>query len=99
MKIITTKGSTIARDEKFQPILYFKIGEMQKAKEELIRFYNQFHKVLETGIEFSEEEYQKFQTQFYHKAEIRAKEVLDYVIENEIMHEDRFFTYLLGRHK
>lgn len=95
--IIGTKNQlfkTIGRTENFEPVLFFKIGEKKQAFKDLTNYYCEFHKVLETAIQFTEQEYLKFEKQFTERAEAKARETIGYVIENEIMFENRFFTFL-----
>ena len=85
--------NTIGYTEKFEPVLYWKIGQRKQALEDLANFFNRFHELLATGIELDEMEYLKFSNQFHDKAMKIAEEVLNRSIEHG-MYKNRFFSFL-----
>lgn len=85
---------TIGHTDDFKPVLWYKVGKRKQAIEDLTSFYNRFQEVFATGIEFNDEEYQKFSNQFENKARIKAMQTIERIEENETMHEGKFFTYL-----
>jgi len=84
---------TIRLTDKFEPVLFFKIGQMKLAIQELTNWYNTFYTVLATGIQFTEAEYMKFEKQFEDRGRAKALEVIERVLEGN-MYEDKFFTFL-----
>lgn len=81
---------TIGHTEKFEPVLYFKIGQRKQAIKDLTDYFNEFDKVLATGIQFTENDWEKYATQFEEKAKVKALETIERVVE----FNNKFFTFL-----
>ncbi len=94
---INTKSQvfqTIGHTEKFEPVLFFKIGQRKKAISDLTNYFNRFDKYLsfrhEIGVAMPEEEYILMGNAFEEKAKEKAMEVIDRCV----FYKDRFFTFL-----
>ena len=85
---------TIGHTNDFKPVLWYKIGERKQAIEDLTNFYCKFQEFLATGVELTDNEYNKFSKQFEDKAKIKAIEKIAYIEDNEVMYKDKFFSFL-----
>jgi len=98
MKItIGTKNQifkTIGHTEDFKPVLWFKIGQRKQAIKDLTAYFNDYHHVLATAIQFTEAEDMKFQKQFEDRAKAKAEELIEDMMEYPVMFDNRFFTFL-----
>jgi len=71
----------------------FKVGQMKRAEQDLTAYFDTFHKVLETGIQLTEEEYKKFSIQFWNKANKKAKECMEMAMDSQL-ESGYYFGYL-----
>lgn len=68
--------STIGHDENRTPFVLFEPSNENEAIEHLVCYFNQFHKLLETGVELTESEMDRFSEQFRAKAKEIAMDVI-----------------------
>jgi len=81
---------TIGHDFDFRAAVCCKPEKKNQAIKDLTDHFNQFNKVLETGIAFTTSDYNKYFLQFQLKAKKRALQVM----ENAVLKKGYLFTYI-----
>ena len=81
---------TIGHDFDFRAAVCCKPEKKNQAIKDLTDHFNQFNKVLDTGIELTTSDYNKYFLQFELKAKKRALQVM----ENAVLKKGYLFTYI-----
>ncbi len=81
---------TIGHDLDFRAAVCCKPEQKNQAIEDLTKHFNQFDKVLDTGIAFTTSDYNKYFLQFELKAKTRALQVM----EKAVLKKGYLFTYI-----
>lgn len=85
---------TIGHTEKFEPVLFWKIGQRKQALRDLTDYLDEYGKMIQVcykaGVTLTEEEERRIAGEFHASAKRQAEEIL----ERCVIYKDRFFTFL-----